>query len=63
MGDEVFGDIHEHALYPKGCVSLAEYNTVEEKVLASKPKNLSFAVAASLPIAFEGFFSCAWRCL
>ncbi|XP_027086519.1 ubiquitin-ribosomal protein eS31 fusion protein-like [Coffea arabica] len=38
---------------PKGCGSLAEYTTVEEKELASKPKNLSFAEAASLPIAVE----------
>ncbi|XP_027077103.1 2-methylene-furan-3-one reductase-like [Coffea arabica] len=53
VGDEVYGDIHEHALYPKGCGSLAEYTAVEEKVLALKPKNLSFAKAASLPVAVE----------
>ena len=53
MGNEVVGDIHEHALYPKGCGSLAEYTIVEEKVLAAKPKNLSFAEAASLPVAVE----------
>ncbi|XP_027170493.1 2-methylene-furan-3-one reductase-like [Coffea eugenioides] len=35
------------------CGSLAEYTTVEEKVLALKPKNLSFAKAASLPVAIE----------
>jgi 2-methylene-furan-3-one reductase len=30
---------------------LAEYTAVEEKLLALKPKNLSFAEAASLPLA------------
>ena len=53
MGDEVFGDIHEHALYPKGCGSLAEYTIVEEKVLASKLKNLSFAEAANFLLPFK----------
>ena len=53
VGDEVFGDIHEHALYPKGCGSLAEYTAVEEKVLASKLKNLSFAEAANFLLPFK----------
>ncbi|XP_027165713.1 2-methylene-furan-3-one reductase-like [Coffea eugenioides] len=53
VGDEVYGDVHEHALNPKGCGTLAEYTAAEEKVLALKPKNLSFAEAASLPLAVE----------
>lgn len=53
-GDEVYGDIHEKALEgPKQYGSLAEYTAVEEKLLALKPKNLSFAEAASLPLAIE----------
>lgn len=54
VGDEVYGDINENALeYPKAIGSLAEYTTAEETVLAHKPKNLSFAEAASLPLAIE----------
>lgn len=54
VGDEVYGDINEKALdHPKEFGSLAEYTTVEEKLLALKPKNLSFAEAASLPLAIE----------
>ncbi|CAL5191725.1 unnamed protein product [Lathyrus oleraceus] len=54
VGDEVYGDINENALeYPKVIGSLAEYTTAEETVLAHKPKNLSFAEAASLPLAIE----------
>ncbi|KAH7510736.1 2-methylene-furan-3-one reductase [Ziziphus jujuba] len=53
-GDEVYGDIHEKALEgPKQSGSIAEYTAVEEKLLALKPKNLSFAEAASLPLAIE----------
>jgi D-arabinose 1-dehydrogenase-like Zn-dependent alcohol dehydrogenase len=56
-GDEVYGDINEKALdHPKRFGSLAEYTAVEEKVLALKPKNLSFAEAASLPLAIETAF-------
>ncbi|CAB4275201.1 unnamed protein product [Prunus armeniaca] len=33
--------------------SLAEYTAVEERLLAVKPKNLSFAEAASLPVDIE----------
>nr|XP_027076032.1 2-methylene-furan-3-one reductase-like [Coffea arabica] len=58
VGDEVYGYIHEHALYPMGCGSLAEYTAVKEKVLALKPKNLSFAEAASLPVAVETAHGC-----
>ncbi|XP_027180138.1 2-methylene-furan-3-one reductase-like [Coffea eugenioides] len=53
VGDEVYGDIHEQAHHPKDCGSLTEYTTVDEKVLALKPKNLSFAEAASLPLAAQ----------
>ena len=53
-GDEVYGDINEKAAdHPKVIGSLAEYTAVEEKVLALKPKNLSFVEAASLPLAIE----------
>ena len=53
VGDEAYGDIHEHALYPKECGSLAEYTAMEENVLGLKPKHLSFAEATSLPVAIE----------
>ncbi|KAK9090439.1 hypothetical protein Sjap_023616 [Stephania japonica] len=54
VGDEVYGDISEAALdNPKQSGSLAEYTSVEEKLLALKPKNLDFAQAASLPLAVE----------
>ncbi|KAJ7970858.1 2-methylene-furan-3-one reductase-like [Quillaja saponaria] len=53
-GDEVYGDIYEIALdFPKKIGSLAEYTIAEERVLALKPKNLSFVEAASLPLAIE----------
>ncbi|KAK6928317.1 hypothetical protein RJ641_006908 [Dillenia turbinata] len=53
-GDEVYGNINEHALVNiKQFGSLAEYTAVEEKLLALKPRNLSFAEAASLPLAIE----------
>ncbi|XP_048129064.1 2-methylene-furan-3-one reductase-like [Rhodamnia argentea] len=54
VGDEVYGDINEKALdHPKQHGTLAEYTAVEEKLLALKPKNLSFVEAASLPLAIE----------
>ncbi|XP_061985015.1 2-methylene-furan-3-one reductase-like [Populus nigra] len=54
VGDEVYGDINEKALdHPKRFGSLAEYTAVEENLLALKPKNLSFAEAASLPLVIE----------
>ncbi|KAI4346983.1 hypothetical protein L6164_007840 [Bauhinia variegata] len=54
VGDEVYGDINEHALnYPKVIGSLAEYTTAEEKLLAHKPPNLSFVEAAAIPLAIE----------
>ncbi|KAK9925285.1 hypothetical protein M0R45_033613 [Rubus argutus] len=54
VGDEVYGDLNETALEnPKRFGSLAEYTAAEERVLALKPKNLSFIEAASLPLAIE----------
>ncbi|CAJ2669788.1 unnamed protein product [Trifolium pratense] len=54
VGDEVYGDINPNALeHPKVIGSLAEYTAAEETVLAHKPKNLSFAEAASLPLTIE----------
>ncbi|BBH00405.1 Oxidoreductase, zinc-binding dehydrogenase family protein [Prunus dulcis] len=49
VGDEVYGDLNEKAAQPKKFGSLAEYTAAEERVLALKPKNLSFVEAASLP--------------
>ncbi|TKY69255.1 2-methylene-furan-3-one reductase [Spatholobus suberectus] len=52
VGDEVYGDINEHATNsPKTIGSLAEYTAAEEKLLAHKPSNLSFIEAAGLPLA------------
>ncbi|OMO59175.1 Alcohol dehydrogenase superfamily, zinc-type, partial [Corchorus capsularis] len=46
-GDEVYGNINEKGLdHPKRYGTLAK-----EKLLAPKPKNLSFVQAASIPIA------------
>ncbi|CAN6702700.1 unnamed protein product [Malus baccata var. baccata] len=54
VGDEVYGDLNEKSLdKPKKIGSLAEYTAAEERVLALKPKNLSFVEAASLPVAIE----------
>ncbi|KAK7273516.1 hypothetical protein RIF29_14569 [Crotalaria pallida] len=54
VGDEVYGDINGNALvHPKVIGSLAEYTASEEKLLSHKPKNLSFAEAASLPLTLE----------
>jgi 2-methylene-furan-3-one reductase len=54
VGDEVYGDINVKALeLPKVFGSLAEYTAAEEILLAHKPKNLSFAEAASLPLTIE----------
>lgn len=52
--DEVYGNINEKALEDlKQFGSLAEYTAVEEKLIAPKPKNISFAEAAGLPLAIE----------
>lgn len=54
VGDEVYGNINEEPLRDtKQFGSLAEYTAVEEKLLALKPKNLSFPEAAGLPLAIE----------
>ncbi|XP_021299220.1 2-methylene-furan-3-one reductase-like [Herrania umbratica] len=51
-GDEVYGNINEKGLdHPKRYGTLAEYTAVEEKLLALKPKNLSFVEAAAIPLA------------
>ncbi|GLT43442.1 hypothetical protein SLA2020_173890 [Shorea laevis] len=53
-GDEVYGFISEKPLdHPKQFGTLAEYTAIEEKLLAPKPKNLSFAEAAGLPMAIQ----------
>ncbi|XVF14109.1 hypothetical protein REPUB_Repub09cG0029000 [Reevesia pubescens] len=53
-GDEVYGDINEKGLdHPKRYGTLAEYTAAEEKLLALKPKNLSFVEAAGIPLAIE----------
>ncbi|KAH7436752.1 hypothetical protein KP509_05G034600 [Ceratopteris richardii] len=53
-GDSVYADVSEHALDgPKQWGSIAQYTAVEEKLLGLMPKNLSFAEAASLPLAIE----------
>ena len=63
VGDEVYGNVHEKGLdHPKQYGTLAEYTAVEERLLALKPKSLSFVEAASLPLvigtAYEGLQRC-----
>lgn len=53
VGDRVYGDPHENTMFPKPYGPLAEYTPVEEKVLALIPERLSYAEAASLPVALE----------
>ncbi|TYH64426.1 hypothetical protein ES332_D07G267100v1 [Gossypium tomentosum] len=63
VGDEVYGNIHEKALdHPKQYGTLAEYTAVEERLLAPKPKNLSFTEAASLPVAIGTAYEGLQRC-
>lgn len=53
-GDEVYANVSEAALNrPRQIGSLAQFTAVEEKLLALKPSKLSFAEAASLPLAIE----------
>ncbi|XWS30352.1 hypothetical protein CRYUN_Cryun24cG0109900 [Craigia yunnanensis] len=62
-GDEVYGDINEMALdLPKQFGTIAEYTAVEERLLAFKPKNLSFVEAAGLPLAIETAHEGLERC-
>lgn len=52
--DEVYANVSEAALNkPRQVGSLAQFTAVEEKLLALKPASLSFAEAASLPLAIE----------
>ncbi|XVF60312.1 hypothetical protein PTKIN_Ptkin08bG0035100 [Pterospermum kingtungense] len=54
VGDEVYGNVNETPLnHAKQIGTVAEYTAVEEKLLAFKPKNLSFAEAAGVPLATE----------
>ncbi|KAI8537141.1 hypothetical protein RHMOL_Rhmol09G0002600 [Rhododendron molle] len=63
VGDEVYGNINEEPLRDtKQFGSLAEYTAVEEKLLALKPKNLSFPEAAGLPLAIETAYQGLERC-
>lgn len=60
IGDRVYGNVSEHALQsPKQYGSLGQYTAVEERLIAVIPQSLSFAEAASLPLAvetaYEGF--------
>lgn len=51
-GDEVYAEVSEHPLNkPRRIGSLTQFTAVEEKLLAIKPAALSFAEAASLPLA------------
>lgn len=54
VGDEIYGDINEEGLSNlKILGTLSEYTIAEERLLAHKPKNLSFIEAASIPLAME----------
>ncbi|XVF60317.1 hypothetical protein PTKIN_Ptkin08bG0035400 [Pterospermum kingtungense] len=62
-GDEVYGDINEDPVNnAKQFGTIAEYTAVEEKVLALKPKNLSFVEAAGLPLVIETAHEGLERC-
>ncbi|KAL4367932.1 hypothetical protein GQ457_05G018340 [Hibiscus cannabinus] len=63
QGDEVYGDINEKALdHPTQFGTIAEYTAAEEKLLALKPKNLSFIESAGLPLAIETAYEGLERC-
>lgn len=52
VGDKVYGDVNEQSVFnPKQYGPLAQYCAVEEKLVVPIPENLSFAEAASLPVA------------
>lgn len=54
VGNEIYGDINEEGLSNlKILGTLSEYTIAEERLLAHKPKNLSFIEAASIPLAME----------
>ena len=51
---ELYGNINEKTLdKPKQFSSFAKCTTIEEKLLALKPKNLDFVQAAGLPLTIE----------
>jgi 2-methylene-furan-3-one reductase len=51
VGDRVYGDVIEHAMYhPKQYGALGQFCVVEERLLAPIPESLSYAEAASLPV-------------
>ena len=61
IGDEVYGDINEEvSLNLKKFGTLAKYTAAEERLLALKPKNLSFVEAASLLAAIETSWAFCW---
>ena len=62
-GDQVYGDINEKAMdHPTQFGTIAQYTVVAEKLLALKPKNLSFVEAASLPLVIETAYEGLERC-
>eukprot|EP00246_Nothoceros_aenigmaticus_P016876 TRINITY_DN78_c0_g1_i1.p1 TRINITY_DN78_c0_g1~~TRINITY_DN78_c0_g1_i1.p1 ORF type:complete len:330 (-),score=65.05 TRINITY_DN78_c0_g1_i1:413-1402(-) len=53
VGDEVYADVNESSIFkPKRFGTLAQYVAVEERLVALKPRNLSFLEAAGIPVAF-----------
>ncbi|CAI9770306.1 unnamed protein product [Fraxinus pennsylvanica] len=67
VGDEVYGNIQNFNAEGefKQLGTLAQFIFVEENLVASKPKNLSFQEAASFPVAVqtavEGFKSAGFK--
>ncbi|KAE8657625.1 2-methylene-furan-3-one reductase [Hibiscus syriacus] len=62
VGDEVYGDINEKGVHPTQFGTIAEYTVATEKLLALKPKNLSFIESAGLPLAMETAYEGLERC-
>ena len=67
IGDEVYGNIQDfNAEAPLSQLgTLADFIVVEERLVAEKPRNLSFEEAASLPLAvqtaMEGFITADFK--
>ncbi|KAG6669668.1 hypothetical protein CIPAW_01G260100 [Carya illinoinensis] len=67
VGDEVYGNIQDFNAGEKlkQLGTLAEFIVVEESLIATKPNNLSFEEAASLPLAvqtaIEGFKTAGFK--
>ncbi|GAB4861872.1 hypothetical protein Ancab_037127 [Ancistrocladus abbreviatus] len=71
IGDEVYGNIQDfNATLEQGkplkqLGTLAQFIVVEERLVAAKPRNLSFEKAASLPLALqtavEGFVTAGFK--